>query len=425
MDTDGDRAPSLGEEQTLVRRGSFVLGTAQPSGTLRIVPASVSGNLTQVDSYNSLDTCFDTATLWPETLPLAAPQPSDCRANITISPLSTLAVYANSSRAALRDDLGLVPAPMDAHNAYSAALLGNSDARAELAKEVEVKMLILTSLQLLVPGASDAEYKQSAIPLFEMLGNMILDRPRRRRSLLTGGSLDLTDADSIASFLSQAQGMLSSTAATSSMRASVAKAVAVLIKYTDYLLSVTDVQKASSLAQSLLLPATAALQEGSLTPAQFARATNATAIALALSGATLDRTLWGNPTPGEDATGEPGIMEGGQGGGNHAKLVGGLLGGILGGAVVLLAAVAAHLALQLWHAQRRQQQGPPAAPASAAPVASFTLAAGQPALLTSAKLAQGPEATSKTSLGALMPRPPGPDASPSAAAGGVGAEESA
>uniref|UniRef100_A0A1D1ZNU4 Uncharacterized protein n=1 Tax=Auxenochlorella protothecoides TaxID=3075 RepID=A0A1D1ZNU4_AUXPR len=108
---------------------------------------------------------------------------------------------------------------MDAHNAYSTALLGNSDARAELAKEVEVKMLILTSLQLLVPGASDAEYKQSAIPLFEMLGNMILDRPRRRRSLLTGGSLDLTDADSIASFLSQAQGMLSSTAATSSMRA--------------------------------------------------------------------------------------------------------------------------------------------------------------------------------------------------------------
>lgn len=60
---------------------------------------------------------------------------------------------------------------------------------------------------------------QSAILLFEMLGNMILDRPRRRRSLLTGGSLDLTDADSIASFLSQAQGMLSSTAATSSMRA--------------------------------------------------------------------------------------------------------------------------------------------------------------------------------------------------------------
>lgn len=47
MDTDGDRTPSLGEEQTLVRRGSFVLGTAQPSGTLRIVPASVSGNLTQ------------------------------------------------------------------------------------------------------------------------------------------------------------------------------------------------------------------------------------------------------------------------------------------------------------------------------------------------------------------------------------------
>lgn len=79
-----------------------------------------------MDSYNSLDTCFDTATLWPETLPLAAPQPSDCRANITISPLSTLAVYANSSRAALRDDLGLVPAPMDAHNAYSVCWPGMS-----------------------------------------------------------------------------------------------------------------------------------------------------------------------------------------------------------------------------------------------------------------------------------------------------------
>lgn len=48
-----------------------------------------------------------------------------------------------------------LPAPIP-----QAALLGNSDARAELAKEVEVKMLILTSLQLLVPGASDAEYKQ-------------------------------------------------------------------------------------------------------------------------------------------------------------------------------------------------------------------------------------------------------------------------
>lgn len=73
----------------------------------------------QASSVDDTIFCFDTATMYAETLPLAAPPPDSCSTNITISPLSTVEVYSGISRQALRLSLGLSSEYPAAYNAYS------------------------------------------------------------------------------------------------------------------------------------------------------------------------------------------------------------------------------------------------------------------------------------------------------------------
>lgn len=91
--------------------------------------------------------------------------------------------------------------------------------------------------------------------------------------------------------------------------------------------SVENIQKASLIAQTLLVGAVDRFVSGNVTAEQFAAATSPQAAQAALASATLGGSLYGDPTPGPSTDGEDGDVNG--------ALVGGLVGGFLGAAILL------------------------------------------------------------------------------------------
>ena len=136
-------------------------------------------------------------------------------------------------------------------------------------------------------------------------------------------------------------------------------------------MSVSDIQKASLVSQTLLVTAITRFISGSIDQTQFEAATSSRAAAAAISAATLPGTLYGDPTPGQSQEAGSDLNSGVNG-----RLVGGLVGGLGGGAIVLgLGLYLAHRYLSLRKQRAGQAPAGALARASAAPGAKAAPAA--------------------------------------------------